>query len=445
MRTSGEDEVDGKREQILANIAAVVKELVVGKIPGKVDFRGTDSAEVEDLGKAVNTLIDRFAEARDFMLDLSEGRLDTDAPRGNFLISPFKQMQSNLRHLVWQTGRIANGDLNQHVDFLGEFADSFNSMIASLREKRRVEEALAASEKRLKDITNTLGEGVYVLDSAAHLIFLNPTGEDMLGWKEEELLGKIVHDIFHCRRPDGSAYPAEDCPALETLRSGKTFHIQDDIFIRRDDSVLPVSFISTPIHEDGLGITGVVVAFHDITSRKIFQEALARANEQLEEKASTDVLTGIANRRHFDDALLREVSRASRHSEPLSVVMFDIDHFKSVNDTYGHHVGDLVLTRLAQLVLSLLRDEDLLARWGGEEFVILLPQTTIDAGIEMAERLRRTVENDGFPSVGKITCSFGVTDLGPEDDEEILMERTDRAMYKAKESGRNCVMVEASG
>lgn len=445
MRASGEDEVDEKREQILAEIAAAVEELLAGKTPAKIDSRGTGSAEIEDLSKTINTLIDRFAEVCGFALDLSAGRLDTDPPRDNFLVSPFKQLQSNLRHLVWQTGRIANGDLNQHVDFLGEFSDSFNSMIQSLREKREVEKALAASEKRLKDITDTLGEGVYVLDSEARLIFLNPAGEEMLGWKEHELLGKIVHDVFHCRRPDGSVYPAEDCPALETLRSGKIFHLRDDIFIRRDDSVLPVSFISTPIHEDGLGVTGAVVAFHDITTRKVFQEALARANDLLEEKASTDVLTGIANRRRFDDALLREISRASRHSEPLSVVMFDIDNFKEVNDTYGHHVGDLVLTRLVGMVLSLLRDEDLLARWGGEEFVILLPQTTIDAGIEMAERLRRTVENDGFTSVGKITCSFGVTDLGPEDDEETLMERTDRAMYKAKESGRNCVMAEAFG
>ncbi|MDO8735773.1 MAG: diguanylate cyclase [Thermoleophilia bacterium] len=433
--------MEGSPEQTLARVADALEGLLTGSIPDKLEYSGASGTDVENLCAAVNQLIDMQAEAREFMLSLSEGRLDADAPRGNFLISPFKQMQSNLRHLVWQTGRIAQGDLNQHVDFLGEFSDSFNSMIASLREKRAIEEALEASEKRLKDITSALGEGVYMLDSEGQLVFLNPAAERMLGWSEEELLGKTVHGIIHSRKPDGSRYPDDDCLALQTLESGMIVHVQDDIFIRKDDSVLPVSFISTPILEYGI-VSGAVVAFHDITTRKNFQEALARANALLEQQATTDALTGIANRRRFDDALIKEISRAGRHSEPLSVVMLDIDHFKAVNDTYGHHVGDLVLTKLAQLVSALLRDEDLFARWGGEEFVVLLPQTPLAAGAEMAERLRRAVENDGFSSVDKLTCSFGVTSLGPDDDEKSLMERTDQALYKAKESGRNCVTAE---
>jgi len=425
----------------LESIAGALESLLAGRVPEPV-VCGPESGEAAmRASEAVNGMIEAVTGSREFMLALADGRLDVEAPRTNFLVSPFKQLQSNLRHLVWQTHEISRGDLDQHVDFLGEFSDSFNSMIATLRDKKAIEDALAASEKRLEDITAAVGDGVIMLDTEGRVVFLNPAAEQMLGWPEKELPGKNLHQTVHFRRPDGSEFPETACPAARTLASGDVVRVHDDLFIRHDGSPMPVAYISTPIMEDGR-VTGSVVAFHDITSRKLSQEALERANELLQREATMDALTGIANRRKYDDALAVEIARVRRHPAPLSVMMFDIDNFKLVNDSYGHHIGDLVLVELAQLVRNGLRFEDVFARWGGEEFVILLPQTDLAAGAELAERLRREVQRNHFSTADSVTCSFGVARLRKDDDAGGLMRRVDRALYRAKNSGRNRVLEE---
>lgn len=157
-------------------------------------------------------------------------------------------------------------------------------------------------------------------------------------------------------------------------------------------------------------------------------------------QAGTDPLTGLTNRRRFTELLDQEIARFQRHSEPLSLVMFDIDHFKRVNDMYGHDIGDLILREIGQLVSSEIRRTDILARWGGEEFLILLPNTTGEAATGFAEKLRAAIEDHEFPQVGKSTASFGVTSLDEkETDRKILLKHADQAMYKAKKAGRNRV------
>ncbi len=160
--------------------------------------------------------------------------------------------------------------------------------------------------------------------------------------------------------------------------------------------------------------------------------------------ANVDPLTGIFNRRTFSNFLAQEEERALRYSRPLSAIMVDIDHFKNVNDTYGHDVGDLVLVELAKILRHTCRESDLLARLGGEEFGILLPETIGSDAIIFAERARVRIVEHSFPNIGRLTASFGLAELKKE-DEIGMMKRADKALYRAKQSGRNKVVIHQSG
>lgn len=166
---------------------------------------------------------------------------------------------------------------------------------------------------------------------------------------------------------------------------------------------------------------------------------LQKALIELEHLATTDKLTGAFNRRKFDEIIHGEIKRALRFHASLSLVIIDIDHFKIINDTYGHIAGDQVLTQLVRLVAGNIRSFDTLTRWGGEEFLVLSPGNTLEQAVEMAERLRRIVELADFPEVGKITISLGVSTYQPGDTVDQLIRRADRALYFAKHNGRNCV------
>ena len=175
-----------------------------------------------------------------------------------------------------------------------------------------------------------------------------------------------------------------------------------------------------------------IVVFTDIT-------AVQREKELLEKLAYIDPLTNIFNRQMFNKELIKEKENMTRYGDILSLIMFDIDHFKKVNDTYGHDVGDNVLTTLTQIVTKHLRKNDIFARWGGEEFMILLPRTGIDIAYKKAEELRKIIENYQDSLIPKITVSFGVTQILDRDKEQLCFKRVDNALYKAKEK-RNCVV-----
>lgn len=170
--------------------------------------------------------------------------------------------------------------------------------------------------------------------------------------------------------------------------------------------------------------------------RQVALEALAA---ELSQQASTDSLTGLSNRLDFDRKLLLEIARAERYDTPLSLILFDVDHFKRVNDRFGHQTGDHVLVELSAIIKSRLRKTDFLARWGGEEFAIIVPHGEIAAAVTLAETLREAVEQSDFAEVGNLTCSFGVAELGFGDEPADLLARADAGLYEAKQEGRNRV------
>ncbi|HUI44488.1 MAG TPA: diguanylate cyclase [Nitrospirota bacterium] len=172
--------------------------------------------------------------------------------------------------------------------------------------------------------------------------------------------------------------------------------------------------------------------------RKKAAEELKRLNELLERQATTDPLTGILNRLKFNNTLNSEIQRSKRYAIPLSLIMFDIDHFKNINDSYGHHVGDRVLYEIVGLVKENIRVHDFFARWGGEEFMLLATNTEQDNARLLAENLRFMIGRHHIQGVGRVTCSFGVAQL-INDTEDQLTQRVDRALYQAKANGRDRV------
>lgn len=164
----------------------------------------------------------------------------------------------------------------------------------------------------------------------------------------------------------------------------------------------------------------------------------------LEELSSTDHLTGLCNRHKFEDLFNFELQQARRHNTEISIILLDIDHFKPVNDTYGHNRGDAVLREFASVLKSSVRSSDVVVRWGGEEFIVFAAKTSLQQAQQLAESIRQKVRGTELPHVGQLTVSLGVASVAAQDSLETLIHRADRALYRAKELGRDNVVVEAS-
>jgi diguanylate cyclase (GGDEF)-like protein len=173
---------------------------------------------------------------------------------------------------------------------------------------------------------------------------------------------------------------------------------------------------------------------------------IARQNEQYAEikrMSEHDYLTGVYNRRTVNDVLSKEISRCKRHGHPLSVILLDIDYFKETNDQFGHSAGDKLLVAVANILRNSTRTSDVIGRWGGEEFIVVCPQTEEEGALLMAEKLRRIVQDHKFAGAGYKTVSMGVAEYQPEDDADSIVNRADKALYEAKHRGKNRIAAAA--
>jgi len=424
--------------QILAQIDQYIQK-AMGKGLGReglafpFDPRDLDDEDLRDACFRLAQLFDMINESYQFSEQLSQGRLKAHVSKKNIFAMPLKSLQANLIHLSWQAKQVAGGDLNQRVHFLGEFSESFNHMINSLREKHSI-------EQRFKLITEVIGEGIFLVDTHGRVVFANPEACHMLGYQPDQLLDAMVHETIFTQHPDGSLIDQADNPLLGAVKDGESYN-EEGTFTCRSGKLLPVMISSRPIPEEDT-VTGTVIGFRDITEQKNYLQSLETINTLLEKQATTDGLTGIYNRMKFNDVLKGEIARAKRYESSLVLIMLDIDHFKKINDTYGHGTGDKVLKRLARLVLANIRDSDSFARWGGEEFTLCSPGITLSQGMQLADKIRRRIEQYDFGKPSRVTTSFGVSLYCLEDTITTLTNRADEALYRAKEKGRNRVEIE---
>ena len=221
-----------------------------------------------------------------------------------------------------------------------------------------------------------------------------------------------------------------------------------------------VYYLSTrfPILDELQQVIGVGIVAMDVTGQhltikeaeqalhtaQLVNDELREVVESLEQLASTDRLTNAWNRRRFEEAVESEVHRFHRYGHPISLMMLDIDHFKKVNDTYGHQEGDRVLKQVAECIFATIRKSDSLTRWGGEEFIVLMPNTGLSYAHTFAERIRASIAMQKLVNIGSVTVSIGVAEYVPNSSCEDWLDRADRAMYTAKREGRNRVEIDAT-
>jgi diguanylate cyclase (GGDEF)-like protein/PAS domain S-box-containing protein len=288
--------------------------------------------------------------------------------------------------------------------------------------------------ERLRMIVDSMDQGLLIVERYGRIQYANPACDRYLGYADDDLVGRSLTELL----ADKEAYP-DGSTAMEAIGHGT----HEVLIRRRDGGLRAMDLTMTPMHAaDGL----FVAVLHDITHHKQSEDALQRA-------AMLDPLTMIANRRQFDAFMEKEWQRAIRNTQPLSLVVLDVDHFKLYNDTLGHAAGDACLQKVAQaLQAHALRPTDLAARYGGEEFVLLFAETPLDAAERLGEAIRTAVEglklpNPRSPTSPWLTVSVGVAAIVPTqlDDIEQLFVCADRAMYAAKEAGRNRVETTVAG
>ncbi len=302
----------------------------------------------------------------------------------------------------------------------------------------RLEEKVQKRTKELEDAKNELTKtndsmkrylelvDTYVITSSTDLrgviTEVSSAFCGITGYSKEELIGKKHNIVRHRDMPDTLYKEIWKTLSCEKAWSGEIKNLAKD-----GSSYWVYSTISPKYDEEGKKV-GYTSIRHDITKQKI-----------VEELSVTDQLTQLYNRLKLEAVFSEEIQRAQRYHTPFSIIMLDIDHFKSVNDTYGHDIGDKTLIDVAKILKQNSRTTDIVGRWGGEEFMIVLPQTDTDAAYEHAQILREMIEKHNFEAVGKKTSSFGVSSFISGDTSKTIVKRADDALYEAKKSGRNRV------
>jgi diguanylate cyclase (GGDEF)-like protein/PAS domain S-box-containing protein len=292
-------------------------------------------------------------------------------------------------------------------------------------------------------LIETMTDGMLVLDDQNQVVDFNPAAQHLLRTLAKIELGQDVEEVF-------SAIPEWEADLKDTR--GTSIEIA-----LTDEEHKYLEFTISPVSDRRNRYTGRLIIMRDVTERRRAEEGIQRANERLRaqlaeieilqanlrDQAIRDSLTGLFNRRYLDETLERELARAAREQVPVSAVMMDIDHFKAFNDMYGHEAGDDVLQALGQLLRAQTRTGDIACRYGGEEFVIIMPGTSCAVAIRRAEQWRVAFESISIAHQGQLlhtTFSGGVAtfpDHGATADE--VMRAADLALYASKASGRNCI------
>ncbi len=302
---------------------------------------------------------------------------------------------------------------------------------------------MAENDSFYKNILDNLYDGVYFCDWNRKITYWNKAAEKITGYSAQEVINSHCWDnlLMHTDLKGERLCSTELCPALRVMKEKKL--IEAEIFLKHKDGYrIPIVTRISPIQDENGVITGAVEIFND-NSAKI---AAFQKIERLEQLAFIDELTKVGNRRYSEikiNAKLEEMSRYEWAGE-FGLLFIDIDHFKLINDNYGHAVGDEVLRLIATTILKNLREDDFIGRWGGEEFVAVISRVDRKALLAIAEKLRALVASLDIKAGGvkvKGTVSIGATVAKREDTIDSIMRRADRIMYESKNAGRNTVTI----
>lgn len=408
--------LDAETKYQIAALAGLIRLIMRGDSPKELMPVVCNIDETRELCETICQLLQTLQEAQDFIRDLSEGKLDAVPPTRNHLIAPFKQLHANLRHLNWQVQQVAAGDLNQRVDFLGEFSTAFNSLIASLRDKKQAEQALRRSETQYRSLIELCPDAVCVHREYTY-VMVNHAGLALFGADSpDQIVGRPILDLVH-----------QDFRDLIIRRisrvyeTGESFPLTEVLLLRLDGAPIPAEVTTAPAIYQGEAAAQTVI--RDVTARK-------EAEAKLRYFSSHDTLTGLYNRSFFTEELLR-LERG--RSFPVSILVADLDNLKQTNDTLGHAAGDRLIQHAAEILQDGVRIDDIVARIGGDEFAIILPSTRAEKAAEIMDRIRECAllhnrdnpeENIGI-SIGCATA----TEKGPLNPLLIL---ADKRMYEDK-------------
>jgi diguanylate cyclase (GGDEF)-like protein/PAS domain S-box-containing protein len=288
------------------------------------------------------------------------------------------------------------------------------------------------------EILNNLFDGLYFVDRERRITFWNKTAERLTGYEAKQVVGRRCADNILVHVDDKGNNLCEGmCPLARTLEDGESR--EADVFLHhRNGHRMPVAIRIAPLRGANGQITGAVEVFND-NSRRL---AEVQELDRLKELALVDPVTELRNRHFMELSLLTILKEVNRYNWPMGLLFVDIDRFKRINDTYGHEAGDQILKAVAQTLVQSVRAFDIVGRWGGEEFVVVIRNITEKNLAKLAEKLRALVGKSfvtlAASQIG-VTISIGATTLAPDDSVESAIGRADELMYRSKTNGRNRV------
>jgi len=310
--------------------------------------------------------------------------------------------------------------------------------IYDISRQKQIEEELQKTINKQKAILKVQNIG-FVFTKKRKFTWVNDVFENMLGYENGELIGKNTR-IIYASEEAYRHYGKTGYPSLAKVG----VYTQEIELVKKDGTPLTLLTSMTALNKD---LSEAVGVFIDVTETAKLRKQLEQVNKQLAEEANKDFLTKLYNRRGFEEHCHEIIELGKRDGSKISIAMIDIDHFKRVNDTYGHDEGDKVLKFIAETLLDVGRKSDIIGRFGGEEFIVVMPpRTDMEESIIGAERIRLSIQNNPLEGIGQVTISIGVATMLPGLNDnaaeiaEILRKKADKALYFAKEHGRNKVV-----
>ena len=296
---------------------------------------------------------------------------------------------------------------------------------------RALNNTLRANEQKYRSIADHSGDCLWIMDlETLHFTYVSPSVMQIYGSTPEETMAQGIDEVMppHSQKIVTKILEEELVKEASGADPHRTRTIEVEEY-RQDRSIIWIENVLSFLRDDNGRPVAILGVSRDVTERR-------RLHEELLKLAVTDPLTGAFNRRHFMEELHREMARSDRYDTPFSLIMLDIDHFKNVNDRFGHETGDRVLEELVILIRKRIRTSDILARWGGEEFLIMLANTHLSRATPLAKALLKQMRDLPVPEIGSLTASFGVTQYRGGENADALLTRVDNLLYRAKQKGR---------